>query len=67
MQTILMLYRVCANYTGCNMKKNLFSLFDTYPGYSKQKHVLIKTNRNLVHKTYDSQIKPGTVDSMLTW
>ena len=39
-QTILMLYRVCANYTVCNMKKKkLFSLFDTYPGYSKQSHV----------------------------
>ena len=50
MQTILTLYRVCANYTGWYIKKHIFFLSLIYTGYSKQSHVRIKTNMILVYQ-----------------
>ena len=66
MQTILMLYRVCANYTGCNMKKKILSLIHTLvilnSHMCRSKQIGISSPRHTTLK-----IKTGTVDSMFTW
>ena len=55
-------YRVCMNYTGCNIRKSHFFLVLTYPGFFFSRGIRLKTSMVLRRYTKGLSVKKKSVD-----